>query len=425
MTAPVEDWGNILKYMAGSKMPKLEDAVTYIPSSPNLVFLAGSNIKSFRPLVPFDSILCEFLQDISSELINSPESRKYPDIMGFAFWCRKANINKLKKLFEDGLIRLGLGLVFHITPSNVPVNFAFSFVFGLLAGNANIVRAPSKLFRQVDVISGVIKTLLLNEKYVELNLMNAIVKYSKDDDITEKISSNSNARLIWGGDETIRTIRSFSTPERCVDISFSDRYSFCVIKSESVLELSEMELRQLAEKFYNDSYLMDQNACSSPHLVIWLGESHQIAKDRFWSAVFQVVSKKYDFPHVHAVDKFTILCNNTIDLEHVKKVERHGNYIYRILIEKLPDNLVKFRGKFGLFYEFDAADINKISAIVNKSFQTLTYFGVNKTYLTDFVIQNRLSGIDNITPIGSALDIGVIWDGYDILRSLSRTINVR
>ena len=58
-------------------------------------------------------------------------------------------------------------------------------------------------------------------------------------------------------------------------------------------------------------------------------------------------------------------------------------------------------------------------------FQTLTYFGVNKSYLTDFVVRNRLLGIDNITPIGSALDIGVIWDGYDIIRSLSRTISVR
>ena len=118
----------------------------YIPSNPNLEFLAGNNFKSFRPFAPFEAILCEFLQDISTELINSVESKKYPDIMTFAFWCRKANINKIKKLFEDGSIRLGLGLVFHITPSNVPVNFAFSFVFGLLSGNANIVRAPSDLF---------------------------------------------------------------------------------------------------------------------------------------------------------------------------------------------------------------------------------------------------------------------------------------
>ena len=77
-----------------------------IPSNPNLEYLAGKNIKSFRPFAPFDSILCDFLQDTSSELINRPESRKYPDIMAFAFWCRKANINKIKKLFEDGSIRL-------------------------------------------------------------------------------------------------------------------------------------------------------------------------------------------------------------------------------------------------------------------------------------------------------------------------------
>ena len=94
-------------------------------------------------------------------------------------------------------------------------------------------------------------------------------------------------------------------------------------------------------------------------------------------------------------------------------------------METLPETLDKFRGKFGFFYEFDAEDINQISHIVNKSFQTLTYFGVNKSYLTDFVTRNRLLGIDNITPIGSALEIGVIWDGYDIIRSLSRTISVR
>ena len=89
--------------------------MTYIPSNPNLDFLAGSKIKSFRPFAPFDLILREFLKDLSYELINKPESRTYPDIMAFAFWCRKANINKIKKRFEDGLFRLGLGLVFHIT----------------------------------------------------------------------------------------------------------------------------------------------------------------------------------------------------------------------------------------------------------------------------------------------------------------------
>ena len=43
----------------------------------------------------------------------------------------------------------------------------------------------------------------------------------------------------------------------------------------------------------------------------------------------------------------------------------------------------------------------------------------------NFVFKNRLSGIDRIVPVGEALDIGVIWDGYDIVRSLSRIIDVK
>ena len=399
--------------------------MTLIPSDPSLVLLAGSNIKSFRPFAPFDSILCEFLQDLSSGLIKRRESKTYPDIMAFGFWCRKSNINKIKNMFEDGLLRLGLGLAFHIAPSNVPVNFAFSFAFGLLSGNANIVRAPSKSFPQVDLICNEIKNLLLHKKYAEIQSMTAIVKYAQKDDLTEFFSANSNARLIWGGDETIRNIRALSTPERCIDIAFSDRYSFCVIKAEAVLALEERKLRQLAEQFYNDSYLMDQNACSSPHLVVWLGELREIARERFWSAVYQVVCKKYDLQLIHAVDKYTGLCQNAIDLKQIRSITRHGNFIYRILIETLPEDLDTFRGKFGYFYEFDATDINQISHIVNKKFQTLTYFGVKKSDLINFMAKNRFFGIDNITPIGSALDIGVFWDGYDIIRCLSRTINVK
>ena len=328
-------------------------------------------------------------------------------------------------MFEDGLLRLGLGLAFHIAPSNVPVNFAFSFAFGLLSGNANIVRAPSKSFPQVDLICNEIKNLLLHKKYAEIQSMTAIVKYAQKDDLTEFFSANSNARLIWGGDETIRNIRALSTPERCIDIAFSDRYSFCVIEAEAVLALEERKLRQLAEQFYNDSYLMDQNACSSPHLVVWLGELREIARERFWSAVYQVVCKKYDLQLIHVVDKYTGLCQNAIDLKQIRSITRHGNFIYRILIETLPEDMDTLRGKFGYFYEFDATDINQISHIVNKKFQTLTYFGLKKSDFINFMAKNRFFGIDNITPIGSALDIGVFWDGYDIIRCLSRTINVK
>ena len=71
-------------------------------------------------------------------------------------------------------------------------------------------------------------------------------------------------------------------------------------------------------------------------------------------------------------------------------------------------------------YEYDTYDFNGIAHIINTKYQTLTYFGVEKSELLGFVVNNRLKGIDRIVPIGKALEIDVIWDGYDIVRSLSR-----
>ena len=39
-------------------------------------------------------------------------------------------------------------------------------------------------------------------------------------------------------------------------------------------------------------------------------------------------------------------------------------------------------------------------------------------------MRNNLLGIDRVVPIGKALDISLIWDGYDVIDSLSRTITL-
>lgn len=391
----------------------------------NVTYLAGDRIVATRPFAPYDELLCEFLNDLSVELRSCGESAAYPDIMTFAFWCRKANIAKLKADFEDGKPRLGLGLVFHITPSNVPINFALSFVFGLLSGNANIVRVPSKPFPQIGIICAAIDRLFDSGKYSEIKTMTAIVKYEQNDKITGSFSADCNARIIWGGDVAIRSIRKLLIPERCVDIAFSDRYSFCVIDAPSVIKLDEAELIRLSERFYNDTYLMDQNACSSPHLIVWQGEEKEAAKERFWTAVYHTVSEKYQLAPVNAMDKYTLLCRNAIELNNISSFKKHGNYVYRVAIDSLPDNMDNLRGRFGYFYEYDTDDINSIAHIINNKYQTLTYFGVDKSELLGFVVKNRLSGIDRILPVGRALDIDVIWDGYDIVKSLSRIIDVK
>mgnify|MGYP001292460352 CR=1 FL=1 len=371
-------------------------------------------------------MLNDFLNDLSVELRSRDDSSAYPDVIAFAFWCRKANIAKLKTGFNNIETRLGLGMIFHITPSNVPVNFAFSFVFGLLSGNANIVRVPSNPFPQIDIICSAIRQLFLSDKYKEIKAMTSFIRYEQNDEITGMYSLKCNARIIWGGDVTIRNIRKIaSVPERCVDIAFSDRYSLCVIDAPSVIKLDETGLISLSERFYNDTYLMDQNACSSPHLIVWQGKEKEEAKERFWTAVYHTVGEKYQLAAVSAVEKYTLLCQNAIELNHISSFKKHGNYVYRIELDKVLDNTDSIRGKFGYFYEYDTDDINSIAHIINTKYQTLTYFGVDKSELLGFVVKNRLTGIDRIVPIGKALDMDVVWDGYDIVRSLSRIIEVK
>ena len=98
------------------------------------------------------------------------------------------------------------------------------------------------------------------------------MKYSDNDEFTKKLSLLCNARVIWGGDKTINTLRKFQINERALDITFADRYSFCIMDPKKVSKLNDFELKNLAERFYNDTYLVDQNACSSPHFIIWLGK---------------------------------------------------------------------------------------------------------------------------------------------------------
>ena len=68
---------------------------------------------------------------------------------------------------------------------------------------------------------------------------------------------------------TISAIKLFPTDHKSLDITFPDRYSFCAINSTEILKLNTKSLRELSLKFYNDTFLVDQNASFSQKLSRW------------------------------------------------------------------------------------------------------------------------------------------------------------
>jgi hypothetical protein len=398
-----------------------------IPTNPNITYLVGGKKFADRPLTPFHELPCAFLHALSSRLREDKAAQQYPDVLTFSFWCRNGNISRLRDEFNDGRYRLGLGNVFHIAPSNVPVNFAFSFAFGLLSGNANFVRVPSKNFAQIEIICNALNDLLAKPEFAELQPFSHLFKYDHQSEITAEFSSISQGRIIWGGDNTIKEIRKNPLPVRSIDIAFADRYSFCCFGAKSITEISDTQLERLAQGFYNDTYLMDQNACSSPHLVVWLGDDEDVAaaKKKFWGALSSLVHKKYQLSSKAVVDKQTLFCQNAIELENIQSAEIKDTALFRIELGSLPENLEALRGNSGYFYEFQTASLDTIASIVTPTYQTVTYSGVDKYKIIDFVLRNRLTGVDRIVPVGGSLDMTVVWDGHHVIQSLSRIIDLR
>lgn len=397
----------------------------------NITYLVGDSITKKRPCGIFDDIVCKFLNELSKKLRENQLIRQYPDVLAFAFYCRKANISRLKEKYMNGEMRFGLGLAFHIAPGNVPVNFAFSYIFGLLSGCANVVRVSTKQFPQVDIICEAINAILENSEYENIKQQTAIIRYDRDKEINDSLSKVSDVRIIWGGDATIKEFRKSETDCRCRDITFADRYSFGMISTQSILGLSDEQLGELALKFYNDTYLMDQNACSTPHLICWIGgdaSQRMSAKKRFWQEIFHV-AQKYDLAEIKVSDKYVMLCEYAAqvssDDEEKIIVDKYENFLYVISLKRLPDDITKLRGKYGLFFQYDMEKISEIALYVNKMVQSCLYYGIEKNDMIQMIQEEHLLGIDRVVEFGNSLDIGVIWDGHDIIREMSRVIECR
>lgn len=386
-------------------------------------YRSDEEFQQSYPLSPFSDEVILYLNELSSILLRMPEVRHYPDVVTFAFFCRKANLLHLQKEHATNSLRLGRGLVFHIAPSNVPVNFAYSLICGLLAGNNNIVRLPGKLFRQVDLIVEALRTLSADERFDMVSRMVHLIKYDRGGIETTTYSALADVRVIWGGDETIRTIRQSPLPPRSYDIAFADRYSVCVLNAISILE--EPSLDKIVEGFYNDTYLFDQNACSAPQLMVWVGTENKIekAKEYFWTALQQYVDRKYKLEPILAVDKLSAFYRQAI-LSDVVKEENKNNNLWRVRLRELSADIPQYRCAGGYFSEYSTTDFNDLASIVTTKYQTLAYFGFSKDELQQFVLNNHIKGIDRIVLIGKTTDFSLIWDGYDLITMLSREISI-
>ncbi|MCI9478345.1 MAG: acyl-CoA reductase [Lachnospiraceae bacterium] len=374
---------------------------------------------------PFEEERIAFLNEVSKRLLSDKEAKAYSDVVTFAFWIRKANMEKEKSAFlSEHRLRMGRGVVFHIAPSNVAVNYAYSFAAGFVLGNANIVRLPSREFRQTELINRAVSEVLRQEEaYRKWGDYIVFLRYGRKKEINDYFSSICNVRVIWGGDKAIGEIRKSELPPRAGEITFADRYSICIVDAEEYLNTKDKE--RLAQDFYNDTYFTDQNACTSPRLVCWMGEHKRIeeAKEVFWEKLWETVERKYPFQPVQYVDKLTNSCLAAAAIEGIQVIRMKDNRIVRIELEKMTPRIQEYRGDSGVFYEYELGDVMELAPICNEKLQTIAVWGDEKKVLP--LIESGVKGIDRVVKIGKTMEFGFVWDGYDLRERMTRKIGMQ
>ena len=295
-------------------------------------------------------------------------------------------------------------------------------VFGLLSGNNNIIRLPSKNFLQVKILCEILKKLSTKKIFKKSFKKLLLIKYQNSDLISSELSKNVEARVIWGGDSTVKKFKTFETKPRCIDLSFANRYSISLIDSNKLAKLNAQNLSSLAKKFYNDTYTMDQFGCSSPNSIFWLGKNN-FAKKRFWFELSEIVNKEYNLDLSGANKKISNLMNFALNKNKIIKANINNFNLITLKSKKINfDNFENIN--FGTFLEIDLNDINNLKKYTSEKLQTITYYCIEFKIIKKFIKNNKIKGIDRIVPIGRAFDLTPEWDGLDIISTLSRTIGI-
>ena len=373
----------------------------------------------------FDERVFDFLEDLTAAIRRDEECVGYPEIRAFGFWCRKSNLMEMKARmnYESDKQYVGKGQVFHIAPSNVPVMFAYSLVLGLLAGNKNVVRISTRCGEGDKQLCRVIEEVLAQEKQKEMRKRIQIVQYERNDEISRQYINASNACVFWGGDETVAKMHALIEKPGITEVSFPDRYGLCILNAEALKEYLPEEIEHLAHRFYNDTYVMDQNACSSPRLVVWYGnvekEVINETKKRFWNALYKE-SLAYPLEEDKVCAKFSLLAASVMKQEEIVRVKRYDNRLYVAELSKLPQQIEELEGKYGFFYEYTTYNLREIGDAVGEKLQTITIAEMSEEALQPLLKHKNAENLARVVAVGQALQMDMVWDKKNLIEELSQ-----
>ena len=378
---------------------------------------------------PFSSGRLDTLARLSAAILADPVLRRDPASVSVAYWLRRAQLARLAEEFsaraatEADVLRVPVGRVLHLAPSNVDTLFVYSWALAYLCGNASVVRLSQESGIVVEALLRVIGSVALQDD--ELRASNRFVTYGHDDAITAALSAWCAHRVIWGGDETVAAIRPLPLPSHASERVFGSKYSFAVIDAARYGAAPEEERARIASGFFNDLFWFDQMACSSPHVVFWLGApaAAESAAQGFERALqAEIARRQFQPPVSSAVQRRTYAFGLAAEAD-VRVVLEHPGFVGVHLRDWLALDKDVCGG--GLFRHLPIGQLSEVLGFVDEGDQTVTHWGLDRESLREFAAQAGSRGLDRLVPIGQALAFDVVWDGFHLIDDMLRRVRVQ
>ena len=381
------------------------------------------------PGEPFSTGRRQTLAQLSRLILHDPVLRADAASVALGYWLRRANVDSLAENFErrqraaPDTVFVPAGRVFHVAPGNVDTVFVYSWALSYLCGNQNVVRVSSS---QNDLQSRLLALLSqLMRDDAELAAGNRFCTYEHDERINEALSLWSTHRVLWGGDETVTQLRAVPLSPHASERVFGSKFSYGVISMAAYLTASADTVDRLAAGFFNDIFWFDQMACSSPHLLIWIGSVEQLdpALDRFHRALAKEIERRrYRGAASSAMHRLNFVFNRACEVD-LRADLNHAEF----LAVRLPDGPVwsKEICGAGLFAHRRADHLLQVAELGGQGDQTVTHFGFSREDLRELARKAGAKGVDRFVPVGEALTFDPVWDGYDLIGDFLRHVIVR
>lgn len=380
-------------------------------------------LQRLAPATPFHSDSTALLEMLGRSCLHSQSA----PLAALGFWLRPAHLKQMQ-LHAVQNIR-PRGRVVQIAPGNVDTLFIYVALLALWLGNVVVVRLSSRGGDDEGELLMLLEGLRQQPQYADALSRLVLLRCEYEDPEWLKCLTAADMRIFWGSDQTLLKLASLPKAPHCQDLAFGHKHSLCLLNAAAILADRDGDW---AGRFVRDTLEFEQQGCTSPRTLIWLGTPDAVneAKQCFWQGVNAFVrsqpkesaaARRYQLSEAGAMERLIGLQQLALNGALIAASQQQGRFV-TVPVDGLNLSQEQGHPAQGVLFEWQIDSLSMLLPELRPHHQTLGFYGFQRDELVAWAVSHAVAGLDRIEPLGQALVFHPIWDGSNLIQQLVRQL---